>query len=64
MKNEEHNELKNLLKIPFKNNVPRKEYPIKKNRFMVISNYIFINIVLSNLESIILIIKQIELIFT
>jgi hypothetical protein len=33
MKNEEHNELKNLLKIPFKNNVPRKELTIKKNRF-------------------------------
>jgi hypothetical protein len=37
----------------------RKElHPIKKKIvFMVISNYIFINIVLSNLESIILIIK-------
>jgi hypothetical protein len=33
MKNEEHNELKNLLKIPFKNNVPRKELPHKKKSF-------------------------------
>jgi DNA integrity scanning protein DisA with diadenylate cyclase activity len=54
MKNEEHNELKNLLKIPFQKQRSQKRItPIKKNRFMVISNYIFINIVLSNLESII-----------
>jgi hypothetical protein len=57
MKNEEHNELKNLLKTFPKQ---RKElHPIKKKIvFMVRSNYIFINIVLSNLESIILIIKN------
>jgi hypothetical protein len=31
---EEHNELKNLLKIPFQNNVPRKDTPHKKKSFL------------------------------
>jgi hypothetical protein len=30
MKNEEHNELKNLLKIPSKTTFPEKNYTIKK----------------------------------
>jgi hypothetical protein len=65
MRIEEHNELKNLLKILSIIIFRERTTDHKKNRFfMVRNNYIFINIVLYNLESIINHKKQIELIFT